>query len=74
MTRLSLFDAIEIKKILKEKFDCSGVHFHDACPNQYFSFEKMAPPEMQTFITEFFKNRKQKAVFSDNKLELYVKE
>lgn len=71
MTDVNFFEAVEIKQVLKNKFNIY-LHFHDACPKQYFSFDEIPNNAVIDFINNYFDKKGMKPVFLKNGLEFYL--
>ncbi|MHC1695029.1 MAG: hypothetical protein AB9835_07125 [Eubacteriales bacterium] len=72
MIILSLSDFIELRDYLSERGGV-GIHLHDACGAQSFSLDS-ADEDSIRFITEYFADKGQKAVFTSDKLSFTLKE
>jgi hypothetical protein len=55
MVNLSIFKAMEVQKVVEEKF---GVHMHisDNCSGLYFKFDESPSQEIIDFLEEYFAN------------------
>lgn len=65
MKRINLFDAIELKKTIKEQFDID-IHFHDSCAGQYFELEETNDMIIE-YLTNYFLKKDIGILFNDKK-------
>ena len=63
MVDFSVFDAVELKKVLRERFDVY-LHIHDRCGSSFFRLDE-ANSEVAAFIKDYFAQRNIEADFDD---------
>lgn len=65
MKKINLFDAIELKKLIKTQFNID-LHFHDSCAGQYFELE--ATNDLITkFLSNYFLEKNIAIIFNNDK-------
>lgn len=72
MMTLTISDVSDFRRAVKEKFRVE-IHFHDGCGGQYFSLA-VNSPALQTFIEQYFAQKRLQTVFSDDFLSFTVKD
>lgn len=73
MVVINMFEIVELKKQIQEKFGVK-LHVHDACYMQSFSFDNKASDELVEFITKYFKSQKYQVIFSPDGLYFHLEE
>ena len=71
MVNFSMFDAVDLKQVLKKQFDVY-LHIHDRCGSYFFRLDE-ADSEVQAFIKDYFAQRDIEADFDDDGLIFVLK-
>ena len=73
MVVINMFEIVELKKQIQEKFGIK-LHVHDACFMQSFSFDNKASKDLEEFIKNYFKPQKYQVIFSPDGLYFHLED